>query len=46
MTIKDLKIQPKYKGYTRTIILDGVLIESNLQALGRSKNWLMEQLKR
>lgn len=46
VTIKDMKIQPKYKGYTRTIILDGTIIESNLQALGRSKNWLMEQLKR
>lgn len=46
ITIKDMKIQPKYTGYTRTIILDGMLIESNLEELGRSRNWLDEQLKR
>lgn len=46
VTVKDMKLQPKYVGYTRTIILDGVVIESNLEALGRTKNWLMEQLKR
>ena len=46
VTVRDMKLQPKKVGYTRTIILDGVLIESNLIALGRSQNWLMEQLKR
>lgn len=46
VTIKDMKIQPKYTGYTRPIILDGTLIESNLKELGRSENWLDEQLKR
>ncbi len=46
VTIKDMKIQPKKTGYTRTLIIDGALIESNLIELGRDKNWLMEQLKR
>lgn len=46
VTIKDMKLQPKYTGYTRTIILEGVLIESNLNELGKNKNWLEEQLKR
>lgn len=46
VSIKDLKIQPKYTGYTRPIIIDGTLIENNLKQLGRDKNWLMEQLKR
>ena len=46
VTIKDMKFQPKYTGYTRTIILEGVLIESNLNELGKDKNWLDEQLKR
>lgn len=44
--IKDLAIQPKYTGFTRTIILDGTLIESNLIELGRTHEWLSEQLKR
>lgn len=46
VTIRDMKLQPKYVGYTRTLILEGVIIESNLETLGRSKNWLNEQLKR
>lgn len=46
VTIKDMKIQPKYTGYTRSIILDGIFIESNLNELGRDRNWLDEQLKR
>ena len=25
-----MKIQPKYSGFTRTIIIDGVFIETNL----------------
>lgn len=44
--IKDMKIQPKHTGYTRSIIIDGSLISSNLEALGRDDNWLSEQLKR
>ena len=44
--IKDLKIQPKRTGFTRTIILDGTLIQSNLTGLGKNENWLTEQLKR
>ena len=46
VTIKDMKMQPKKTGYTRAIIMDGALIESNLTELGRGRNWLMEQLKR
>ena len=41
-----MKIQPKYTGYTRTLILDGDVIETNLTYLGKNRNWLNEQLKR
>lgn len=44
--IKDMKIQPKHTGFTRPIIIDGALIDSNLKDLGRNTNWLNEQLKR
>lgn len=44
--IKDMEIQPKHTGFTRPIIIDGVLIDSNLKDLGRDTNWLNEQLKR
>lgn len=46
VTVKDMKIQPKYTGYTRTLILDGDVIETNLTYLGKNRNWLNEQLKR
>lgn len=46
VTIKDMKLEPEYKGYTRTIIMDGILINSNLKELGYDENWLMNQLKK
>lgn len=46
VTVKDLKLQPKYTRYTRTIILDGTVIISNLKELGRDEEWLNNQLKR
>lgn len=46
VTIKDMRLQPKYTGYTRTLILDGDVFETNLSYLGKNRNWLNEQLKR
>lgn len=46
VTIKDMKLQPKYTGYTRALILDGDVLETNLSYLGKNRNWLNEQLKR
>lgn len=45
VTIKDMSLKPENKGYTRTIIMDGVLITSNLTELGYDENWLMKELK-
>lgn len=44
VTIKDMSLKPEYNGYTRTIIMDGVLITSNLIELGYNEKWLMKQL--
>lgn len=44
VTIKDMNLKPNYSGYTRAVIIDGVLIESNLKELGYDDNWLKKQL--
>lgn len=46
VSIKDMNLKPEYKGYTRTIILNGEVIESNLVALGHNQKWLENQLKK
>lgn len=46
VTIKDMNLKPEYAGYTRTIILDGILLKSNLKALGHDMKWLKDELKK
>ncbi|MBQ9314323.1 MAG: DUF421 domain-containing protein [Clostridia bacterium] len=46
VTIKDMQLKPVYNGYTRPIIMDGIIIESNLKELGYDDNWLSAQLKK
>ena len=46
VTVKDLNIKPEYNGYTRTIIMDGVIIYSNLKELGYDEKWLQKQLEK
>ena len=45
ITIKDMSLKPENKGYTRTIIMDGILITNNLKELGYNEKWLLKQLK-
>ena len=44
VTIKDMSLKADNKGYTRTIIMDGIVITSNLKELGYNEKWLMKQL--
>ena len=46
VAIKDMQLKVDYTGYTRTIILNGEVIHSNLIALGKDEKWLKEQLKK
>lgn len=46
VTIKDMNLKPEYNGYTRAIIMDGVLINSNLRELGYDEKWLQKQLEK
>ena len=45
ITLKDMSLKAENKGYTRTIIMDGILITSNLKELGYNEKWLIKQLK-
>lgn len=45
VTPHDLKIPTGFKGISTELIIDGSIIEQNLQQLNLDKKWLMEQLK-
>lgn len=46
LTPQDLNISTKYEGLATEVILDGKLIEKNLQNKGLSKEWLYKELKK
>lgn len=45
ITPQDLNISPSFTGLSTELIYDGIVIEQNLKQLGRSRRWLMAQLK-
>ena len=44
VTIGDLKLKKEYTGYSRILIMDGVLYKKNLYLLGYEENWLNKKL--
>lgn len=45
VTLEDLNLPKEYVGYPRIVIMDGILFDSNLKALGYEMNWLQGKLK-
>jgi uncharacterized membrane protein YcaP (DUF421 family) len=45
VTPKDLSISTPYKGMTLSLIINGRVLESNLELAGKDKAWLNDQLK-
>jgi uncharacterized membrane protein YcaP (DUF421 family) len=45
LTPQDVGIYTSYEGIPVSIIMDGALYEDNLEEIGLSKEWLMEELK-
>lgn len=43
---QDLNIIPEYEGISYDLVVDGKIMEENLKAIGRNKNWLEKQLKK
>jgi len=44
--VEDLNINSEYEGIPYDLVVDGKLMEENLKAIGRDKNWLEKQLKK
>ena len=44
--VEDLNISPEYEGIPYDLVVDGKIMEENLKAIGRDKNWLEKQLKK
>lgn len=40
-----MKVPTVYKGIMRELIINGSIIDTNLKAINKDKDWLMEQLK-
>nr|WP_261856310.1 YetF domain-containing protein [Clostridium folliculivorans] len=46
VTPQDLNIAPPYKGLTLSLIINGIILDSNLSLAEKNKAWLEEELKK
>lgn len=46
VTPEDLNIMPEYEGIPYDLVVDGKIMEKNLQVLGKNKVWLIKELKK
>ncbi|WP_411678391.1 DUF421 domain-containing protein [Caproicibacter sp.] len=46
VTPSELQLHPPEKGLTRDIVIDGILLNENLEATNLTKEWLYEELKK
>jgi uncharacterized membrane protein YcaP (DUF421 family) len=46
LTPEDLDLNPPYKGLVANVIIDGQLMEKNLQMIKKKRSWLMLELKK
>jgi uncharacterized membrane protein YcaP (DUF421 family) len=44
LTPSDISLMPSYKGLTRDVIMDGKILENNLNYIGKNEHWLKKQL--
>lgn len=44
-TIKDLKLKPQKQGLCANVIIDGKVMERNLEEIKKDKKWLLKELK-
>ena len=45
VTPEDMKLKVKKEGLCSNIIIDGKIMKENLKSIGKTKEWLMKQLK-
>lgn len=45
VTLKDMKIKSDKKGLCANVIIDGKVMNNNLDAIGKTRNWLEKELK-
>lgn len=44
LTPSDLSLAAEYKGLTRDVIMEGKILENNLEYIGKNESWLKKQL--
>jgi uncharacterized membrane protein YcaP (DUF421 family) len=44
LTPSDISLSPAYKGLNRDIIMDGKILDNNLNYIGKNEHWLKKQL--
>ena len=45
LNTSDMKLKVKEEGLCRNIIIDGKIMQENLNSIGKDKDWLFQQLK-
>ena len=43
-TLEDLQIEADYYGIPYDLVIDGVVLNENLQKIGKDRNWLQNQV--
>ena len=46
LTPEDMNILPEYEGIPYDLIVDGKIMQKNLQAIGKDKEWLKKQVQK
>ena len=46
VTNKDMNLKPKKETLLANVIIDGVILEKNLQTMAKNKEWLLKQIKK
>ncbi|MBQ8234259.1 MAG: DUF421 domain-containing protein [Bacilli bacterium] len=46
VTNKDMNLKPKRETLLANVIIDGVILEKNLESMSKNKEWLLKQIKK
>ena len=46
VTPEDLQIEPPYEGISYDLVIDGRILDNNLQAIGKNYAWLKKQVNK
>lgn len=46
VVIEDLQLEAKYNGLSYDLVMDGIILDKNLQKIGKNRQWLQKEVKK